>query len=345
MLKKVYIELTNNCNLECKICYRHQWSDSPADMPEETWKQIVGQVKSISSVETVVLGGMGEPLMSPFFDQTIRLLQDKELWVTSNAMMFREKLTPDLLTMTDLFIISIDGMESRMIADRGVEFRQIIDSIDYFNRIKEDLGLQKPYLDVQFVATRKNIEDIFPLMDVLAEKQVRYLVISHLMPQDLQQAEDVLYKRFDNQETKRLFHSIRNYSFKKGMRIIFPETELKTERRCDFINNNATYITSGGLVVPCYRLSHRGKEVVFGRSKTLRRFSFGDIREQHLEEIWNSPVYSRFRQKIFNNHYPSCPDCDLVEGCSLIKDVDFDCHGDEPNCADCLWSRKFVFCR
>jgi tungsten cofactor oxidoreducase radical SAM maturase len=345
MLKKVYVELTNNCNLECKICYRHQWTDSPADMPEDIWKQLIGQVKSIHSVETIVLGGMGEPLMSPFFAETVTALRDKEMWITTNAMMFREKLIPELLAMIDLFIVSIDGMESRMISDRGVEFSQIIDSIDFLNDLKKNYGLQKPALDVQFVATRQNIDDIFPLMDVLAEKDVRYLVISHLMPQDLQQSEDILYQRYDNQETKKLFHAIRNYSFKKGLRVIFPETELKTERRCDFISNNATYITSGGLVVPCYRLSHQGREVVFGRSKTLRRFSFGQIMEHHLEEIWNSQEYSRFRQKIFNNHYPSCPDCDLVEGCSLINDVDFDCHGDEPNCADCLWSRKFVFCR
>jgi MoaA/NifB/PqqE/SkfB family radical SAM enzyme len=94
----------------------------------------------------------------------------------------------------------------------------------------------------------------------------------------------------------------------------------------------------------CYRLSHPGSEVVFGRAKSLRQYSFGDLAGKSLAEIWNDPRYVQFRNKIYNNHYPSCPDCDLVEGCSLIHDVDFDCHGEEPNCADCLWARKFVFC-
>ncbi len=345
MFQKVYLELTDGCNLNCEICYRHQWVEQAADMPEDLWRNIIDQLSAEESVKTVVLGGMGEPLSSPLFKKTVELLGHKEIAVTSNGTMFSETLTADLLSHIHQVVVSVDGMEQHMIQGRGVVFEQLMEEIDFLNQLKEASGKpDTPYLDVQFVASRKNIQDIFPLMDVLATKNIRHLVISHLMPQDQSQADDILYKRFENKEGKELFHKIRNYSFKRGLRVIFPEVELKTERRCAFVSNNATYITSRGMVVPCYRLSHPGQEVVFGRSKTLRAYSFGAVRERSLKEIWNDPQYVGFRSKIFDNHYPSCPDCDLVEGCSLIQDVDFDCHGDEPNCADCLWARKFVFC-
>ncbi|TVQ12928.1 MAG: radical SAM protein [Bacteroidetes bacterium] len=341
-LKKVYLELTDSCNLECEICYRHQWVEEPRDMSEALWKDVVAQIREIPSVETIVLGGMGEPLVSPFFHQTIETFKDKQIWVTSNGTMFREKLTAPTVAGINLFIVSIDGMQEQMVKGRGVDFKELMAEIDFLNQLKKENDT--PHLDIQFVASRKNIDDIFPLMDVLAEKKIRNLVISHLMPQHLEQADDILYKRYDNQELKQLFHRIRNYSFKRGLRIIFPETELKTERRCAFVNNDATYITSRGEIVPCYRLSHQGSEVVFGRPKVIRQYSFGNLKSKPLQAIWSDPGYVRFRSKIYNNHYPSCPDCDLVEGCSLIHDVDFDCHGEEPNCADCLWARKFVFC-
>jgi len=344
MLKKVYLEITDDCNLGCEICYRHQWIEKPRHMAIEIWENVVEQLKQSDSVETVVLGGMGEPLFSPRFIDTVEKLKNKQIWVTSNGTMLKDVVTTDVAKNIAAFVISVDGMESQMIHSRGVVLTDLLGNIDHLNQIKTSLNTQTPHIDVQFVASRKNIHDIFPLMDVLSTRKIRNLIISHLLPQDEKQAEDILYTRYENQAGKELFHKIRNYSFRRGLRIVFPEMELKTERRCAFISNDATYITASGMVVPCYRLSHQGKEVVFGRTKTIRQYSFGNLAKDKLTDIWNSRPYSQFRHRIFNNHFPSCPDCDLVEGCSLIDDVDFDCNGDEPNCSDCLWARKFVFC-
>ena len=313
-------------------------------MKEDLWKNAVKQIQESKTIETVVLGGMGEPLVSPFFAKTVELLRDKQIWVTSNATMFREQLTADIVSKINLFVVSVDGMENHMVKERGVVFNELLANIDHLNHLKEQNNNETSYLDIQFVASEKNIDEIFPLMDILAEKRVRNIIISHLLPQHPEQADDILYSRYDNREMKEKFHKIRNYSFRKGLRIIFPEVELKTERKCAFVNNDATYITSRGEVVPCYRLSHEGSEVVFGRQKTLKQYSFGNLNDRSLKEIWEDKEYVKFRKKIYNNHYPSCPDCDLVDGCSLIHDVDFDCHGESPNCADCLWARKFVFC-
>lgn len=66
--------------------------------------------------------------------------------------------------------------------------------------------------------------------------------------------------------------------------------------------------------------------------------------ENSLEDIWNSKAYSQFRKTIYYNLYPSCIDCDLVEGCDMVKSTEVDCYGISPSCADCLWARKFVIC-
>jgi radical SAM protein with 4Fe4S-binding SPASM domain len=306
--------------------------------------RVFEQIESVSTLETIVLGGMGEPLVSPLFPDMVKRFRGKEILLTTNGTLIKEKLTKDLVAAIDLVVISIDGMEDRMLQDRGVVFEDLIASIDFLNQLKLENEFETPRLDVQFVASRENINEIFLLMDLLAEKQIRNLVISHFLPQHLDQADSILYQRYDNKPLKELFHKIRNHSFKRGLRVQFPEAELKTERRCAFISSNATYITSRGEVVPCYRFSHQGSEVVFGRFKTLRQYTFGNILDTPLLDIWNSENYLRFRNRIYNNHYPSCPDCDLVEGCSLIQDVDFDCNGEEPNCSDCLWARKFVIC-
>jgi len=344
MLKKIYLELTENCNLECEICFRNQWNEKPADMNTNLLQSVINQINSTKSVKTVVLGGIGEPLASPEFVSTVKRLADKEIWVTTNGTLLKEVGFQDVFKKLHLLIISIDGMEHQMLRSRGVVLKDLMANIDYVNRLKNDSQHPAPFIDIQFVASRKNIDEIFPLMDLLATKNIRNIIVSHLSPTDPAQAHDILYKLHGNDETKSLFNKIRNYSFRRGLKVMLPEVELKTERKCAFVSNHATLITSKGEIVPCYRLAHSGKEVVFGRLKSVRQYSFGNLHSKSIDEIWNSDNYRRFREKILNHQYPSCPDCDLVEGCSLVTDVEFDCHGEAPNCADCLWARKFIFC-
>jgi len=51
MLRKLYIEPTTKCNLNCKMCFRHTWFDEPfCDLSLEDYKQVLATVPK--SVET-----------------------------------------------------------------------------------------------------------------------------------------------------------------------------------------------------------------------------------------------------------------------------------------------------
>lgn len=51
-----------------------------------------------------------------------------------------------------------------------------------------------------------------------------------------------------------------------------------------------------------------------------------------------------FWNTVYNNQYPSCIDCDLRSGCSLVEDTKYDCYFDNLFCSDCLWVRYFIRC-
>lgn len=313
-------------------------------MPTELLDKIINEVNDNPGIKTIVAGGMGEPLEAAGFSRLVNSLEGKEINVTSNGTLFLEKLDTFLLSRINLFIVSLDGMHKNMQNLRGVDLNFWMHNINHFNEMKNKAGNKLPHLDIQFVASRDNINDLFPVMDMLSEMNVRNLVVSNLLPADEASSGSILYKRYENQEIRTLFNKIRNHSFKRGLRVILPEFELKTERRCAFVDNKATFITSGGEVVPCYRLSHDCQEYVFGRKKNISQYSFGNIKDHTLKEIWQSSQYSCFRDRVYNNHYPSCIDCEMVDGCELVKSTDFDCFGVAPSCADCLWARNFVFC-
>ena len=48
-LKKVYIEPTNRCNLECRTCIRHSWTEPLGHMSEETFGRIVEGLRGFRS--------------------------------------------------------------------------------------------------------------------------------------------------------------------------------------------------------------------------------------------------------------------------------------------------------
>ncbi len=344
MLKKVYLELTEECNLDCTHCFRKTWAKEPQSLPDALLNKLLSEINSMPDLHTVVLGGIGEPFIAPHFDNTLKALSSKEVWITTNGMMFREHLSAWMLPRIKKLIVSADGMHESMLKSRGIELDEWINNILYLNKLRKKQSEKKTELEIQFVAAKNNIHEIFELMDMLAHFDIQKLYVSNLLPVEEAAAENILYTDYPDRDIKKLFDRIRNYSFRRGLQVVLPEIRLKTERRCAFVDDGATYITATGKVAPCYRLSHDGSEYVFGRGKKITQYSFGDINKKSLTSIWDCKDYRSFRDRIYNNHYPSCIDCDLAEGCDLVNHAEFDCHGNEPSCGDCLWSRNIVFC-
>ncbi|MTI60133.1 MAG: tungsten cofactor oxidoreductase radical SAM maturase [Firmicutes bacterium] len=343
-LQKLYLELTNKCNLNCVMCYRHSWSEKLQDMDREVFAKIRKEINGLDRLKSIVLGGIGEPTYAPLIYEAIEELGNYNLTLTTNAVKIDDVLLDLFVQYITLLMVSIDGLHENYSKIRGGDLDLVLNNINKINELKKKTRKNTPYLGIQFVISKNNVDDIFRLIDLAKQFKVHQLVLSNLLPQKEENADKILYTRYENKEIKSLFNKASNYSFRKGINLILPNYELKTERRCTFIEDKAVFINASGEVVPCYRLSHTYKEYVFGREKTVRKHSFGNIHDKSLKEIWESRVYSNFRSAIWNNRYPSCIDCDYVEGCDLVRDTSTDCYTGSPSCADCLWSRKYIIC-
>ncbi len=343
-LKKLYIELTNKCNLNCSICYRKSWKDELRDMDRGLFDKVCKEARDIKTLKSVVLGGIGEPTYSPLIYDAIRLFQDYDLTITTNGTLMDDDLIKLIVKHVNNIIVSIDGLKDNLEKIRGIDLNIVIDNIARIVEERERATKKRLALNIQFVASEDNIDDIFELIDLGKEMKVDGIIISNLLPQTLDYKGKILYKRYENKSLKNLFQRLNSYALSKGIKTVLPSYELKTERRCNFIEDDATYISSSGDIVPCYRLGHTYKEYVFGREKLVKKYTFGNLKSKDLMGIWNDEVFMKFRSVVYNNLYPSCIDCDLVEGCDMVNDTEMDCYGNSPSCGDCLWARKFIIC-
>lgn len=343
-LSKVYLELTNRCNMSCSICFRQSWDESPQDMSAELFDQLVAGIAGIESVKSVVFGGIGEPTCAPLLPRALAVLARYHLTLTTNGLGIDDALLGAIVASIDRLVVSMDGMHEKFAKIRGAELDRILEGIARLNQLKAKQAGHLPQLALQLVISRDSIDDIFNMVDLARKLNIHLLMVTNLIPQTPENAQKILYTRYENREMAILFRKLVSYAGRKGVSLQVPHYQLKTERRCSFVEGDATLVGADGGVFPCYRFSHSYREYVFGRGKTVLKHAFGDVGEESLSKIWESPAYASFRDSVRHNLYPSCIDCDLADGCDMVRDTSTDCYAGAPSCADCLWARRIAYC-
>ncbi len=343
-LRKLYLELSDRCNLNCTICYRQSWQETPQDLDGALYARLLAEIKEMPALETIVLGGIGEPTCAPDFTRVIEDLQGYRLILTTNGVSLGDEILASLIGRVDSVVISIDGMAEIFEQIRGVPLKTVTDTVERLQALKREWKVNRPTVSLQCVLSEDNVSDALPLVDLAADLGVDSLVFSNLMPQTAANKGKILYTRYENTRMKVLYNQLQIRSFRRGLQLTLPNCELKTERRCSFIEEDAAFISAEGDVIPCYRLSHSYLEYVFGREKQVVKHSFGNLKEKGLQAVWDSSPYVKYREHVLHGRYPSCIDCDFVDGCEYVTDSTAECWGNTPSCADCLWSRRIVIC-
>lgn len=343
-IRRLYIELTDQCNLNCGICYRRSWSNSSGDMKEETFRRLLENINELHELKEVVLGGIGEPAVSEHFYRAVKALSGYNLTITTNGVIEEQGKIELMAQNARRIVFSVDGLEERFYKIRGASLEQVCSTIRQIQKIKEQCGRTTPEIYIQFVLSADNREDLPKVVDLAAALRIKTLIVSNLIPMTQEDKDKILYSRYKDDEIRNYMDNICRKSLIKGVQPLLPNWELKTERKCSFVESDSIYVCASGEVSPCHRLSHRYDEYVFGRRKKVQPYSFGSINNQNLQEIWNSKAYIGFRDLVLCSRYPSCIDCDYSDGCDYVRSSEMDCNGNAPACADCLWSRRIAIC-
>lgn len=337
-LKRVYVELSRTCNLTCAMCFRHTYEDhAQALMDEKTVQNMLREVID-SPAEDVIIGGIGEPLMHPLWREVVRELKKayKRVTITSNGTLINPEVADFLVDQrVDEVYISV---ESSPLGHNNVENTLMVG--DLITSLKQRKNKMRPILSAEVVLTKSSLKEDIELMKELGKHGIRYVLINNVLPMTPDLDKEVLYVK-DRTSDLRFRLSSELYA-KVGVE--YPEFCIRTDRLCRFVERSAAVIAADGTVCPCYRFLHDGAERVFGRAKALHTRGFGNINEESLMNIWNSPDYSIFRFKVRYALYPSCADCFLRDGCSFLWDDKADCWGNMPSCGDCLWYRQIILC-
>jgi tungsten cofactor oxidoreducase radical SAM maturase len=346
--KKLYIEVTTSCNLNCQTCIRHSWTDPHQHMKAATFQRILDSLDGLPSLERVIFTSFGEPLMNRNLLYMIEEIRKRDLAVTlgTNGVMLTEQISRELFRLgVDQLVVSIDGGKPETYEGvRGTQLSLVLGNVNRFNEIKRELGVVKPSLGIEFVAMKSNQEELNDLLELASELNASRLVVSNVLPYSQEMESEKLYGYGPREPLKTGGWPVKSDVWVRWGLIELPRMFWGAERRCKFVQEKSIVVGWDGNVSPCYAFSHSYKYyAIDGVEKNVERYILGNVNDQSLADIWMSEEFTRFRSNVRSFHFPSCPDCDLRETCDLRKNNE-GCWGHNPSCADCLWAQDIVRC-
>jgi len=347
-VRKLYIQPTTHCNLHCRTCIRNVWDAPEAQMSMDTFQRLLEGLDDLPNLTRVVFSGFGEPLIHPNILEMIQAVRRRDLAVTlgSNGLLLDAEMARELIRLgVDRLVVSVDGVKPETYARiRGAMLSQVLNNIRVLNEVKSQLGSLTPALGIEFVVLRSNVAELAELAGLASRLNAARVLVSNVLPYTEEMRSEILY----GYEPRSPF-SASGWPVKADAWVMWGTLELPrmhwgAERRCRFVQDRAIVVGWDGGVSPCYALLHSYSYfAVDGRKKQVSRYVLGNVKEQPLAETWMSEEYVRFRSEVRGFHFPSCPDCDLREGCDL-RERNEGCWGWNPSCADCLWAQDIVRC-
>jgi MoaA/NifB/PqqE/SkfB family radical SAM enzyme len=367
-LKRVYIELTNTCNLNCSTCMRNVWEVQYGSLSGEAFEHILSDLETFPQKPELFFGGYGEPLANPACLDMLEHAKKLGYRVSliTNGLLLTERVTHRLVEMKlDMLWVSLDGASPDCYADvrLGNALPLVLQNLACLRAHKYQIfGPSNwggfPKLGIAFVAMQRNIHDLDHVIKLGIRLGAMEFSITNVLAHNRELLDENLYMRSANliavQDILPLVHMPRMdvtaqttdailSLLKRINRLEFFGSELNQNTdECPFVERGSMAIRWDGKVSPCLPLLYTHSYYLDERKRTSREYFVGNLHENHLLQIWNAASYRTLRKQLQDFDFSPCVFCN---SCEMASENLEDCFGNvQPACGGCLWARGLIRC-
>ena len=359
-LARVYVEPTTLCNLACRTCIRHAWSEPQGRMSEATFRRLLEGLRSFRPLPLVFFGGFGEPLSHPDIFRMVREVKQlgaaAEL-ITNGTLLDENAVQALLESELDTLWVSVDGAADCGHAGAGAaaELESVLGNVHGLQRRKLEQNRKKPQVGLAFVAMGSNAAEFPEVLRWALRHRIKKFSISNVLPHTAELKEQILFRRslynidygaevqlprLDGDEsTLKLIHTVLREDAVPRFE------EQASERRrdsCPFVQKGSVSIRWDGEVSPCLPLLHTHESYLGDRRRRIEAFSVGSLAALSLKELWDDPAYVSLRARLLEFDFSPCSWCN---SCDFPDSNREDCFGSPaPACGGCLWAQGFIRC-
>jgi len=362
-LRKVYVESTSHCNLDCAMCVRQGWQEPLGHMPVERFERLVDGLQPSAAATTIAFGGFGEPLVHPEWQRLVSMaiVRDLRVEIITNGLLLGADAADALVGLgINQVTVSVDGADTETYRRmREVSPDSALSAVHHLLDARRHT--RRPFtIGVAAVATRSTVGSLPALLDWAFDLKLDFVSIGNLVPHTEEMAREILWERtgwasvfrhvswrprtmvgrFDIEEPTRPLARALSES---GLTYPSPAVdEALWRNRCRFAHEGMCAVSWDGRVTPCLSLLHSHSEFINGQSRRVCEHVVGQIDDQPLSAIWHDPAFRAFRHRVRAFDFPPCFHCG---GCPLTETNGEDCYGNPaPVCGECPWAQGIVLC-
>lgn len=284
MPRRLVLELTNACNLNCIMCGRNAAEFKPV-MFDLDWLRYFEPM--LDTVEEVTLMGWGEPTIHPDFTKMLEIINNHSArkYFCSNGMNLHNITNAIFDYKVDVFAVSVDGAtkESNAKIRRGSDLDKIVKNLENIENIKHSRGLKYPYINFVFCAMKSNLHELPDIVRLASKIGLEEVKVVYLTVFDKALMGESLYNC--QPEVEEVFNEAMRIGDELGVSLKLPYIQGKDEA-CDKLHRDCFvawrdfFLGSDGYVRPCM-------------STPEHFFKFDP--KKSFTEMWNAPEFQNYR--------------------------------------------------
>lgn len=366
VLTRVHVEPTSACNLSCRTCVRHSWSESTGFMRMDTYRRLLAGLRSVASFRCATFWGFGEPLLHPHIAEMVGLAKElgaRTEIITNGLLLTKEKAAALIDAGLDSLVVSVDGASPEAYADirSGANLRLVQQNVEQLQALRLANPRENPELALEFVAMRRNVRDLPHLGALALAMGASRVIVTNVLPYSEELKDEILYGAVAG-------GGYRTFRSEWNPEVLLPRMDLSAGLSttlammlshlfdaaaprgrfegaggyCRFVGEGSVAVGWDGRVSPCVPLLHSYRCFVIGREKAIKQYTLGNVDQESIADIWAKDEYRRFRERVTRFAFAPCTDCG---GCDLAQSNEADCAGNTfPTCGDCLWAKGVIQC-
>lgn len=370
-LRRIYLEITNRCNLDCSTCMRNVWGASAGRMSATLYARLLSDLEAFSPRPEIFFGGYGEPLSHAGIISMIREAKNRghRVSLITNGTLLDEKRSLALIEAgLDTLWVSLDGLTPQSYADirLGGDLPRVLANLERLQALRRERFGDSPWagnplLGIAFVAMKRNIHELPQLLALGQRLGAVEYSITNVLAHTPELNREVLYadqlgrgaekKTSDARPQVNLPRMDINaqtaeshlHLLSGAYRLSLADKEVPTGGdMCPFLERGALAVRWDGKVSPCLPLMYTHTYYLGERLHTSYAYHAGDLNEHSLADIWEAADYVALRHRLQTFNFSPCVSCN---SCELANDNREDCAGNaHPACGTCLWAQGFIRC-
>lgn len=300
---RVRMDITNKCNLLCKMCFYPGTVGEPKfDMEPDLFRKIVDQV--FGYAQTVSLACQYEPLMSRHFDEVLDIVAEgacPRVGFVTNATLLTRRRSERLVDnpRIESIAVSIDGATKETYERIRVNARweKLVENLETLAAIKAERGSVRPYIQLNMVLMKSTIAELPLLVDFAGRigavviEGIRYLPMTAGLDEAIDDWERVMPILAEAKHRARM----------QGVYLLLPihddrldsqdDPEFVAQRNEGQVGQFSPYCEAPWRAVQIYPNGDLHPCGYYGKP-------FGNLRERDFLDIWNDRPYLELRRSL-----------------------------------------------